>query len=81
MIEREFTPQSKLKTEIHYNLSIYIVDKDVFISDVLGSQQNGEARCWNLSFHRNFRDWELGDVLSFFNLIYSLVPRGRGWIG
>ena len=60
------------------NLFECSAEKDVFISDVLDSQPDGEARNWNLRFHWAFHDWEMDVVFSFFDFIYSWVPGGRG---
>ena len=59
------------------NLFECSAEKDVFISNVLDSQPDGEAKNWNLRFHRAFHDWEMDVVFSFFDFIYSWVPRGE----
>ena len=41
------------------NLFECSAEKDVFISNVLDSQPDGEAKNWNLRFHRAFHDWEI----------------------
>uniref|UniRef100_A0A2N9GD56 Reverse transcriptase domain-containing protein n=1 Tax=Fagus sylvatica TaxID=28930 RepID=A0A2N9GD56_FAGSY len=35
----------------------------------------GEARVWNITFIRDFNDWELDELLNFFHLIHSKIPR------
>ena len=35
----------------------------------------GEARVWNLAFILDFNDWELDELLNFFNLIHSKISR------
>uniref|UniRef100_A0A2N9GHA4 Reverse transcriptase domain-containing protein n=1 Tax=Fagus sylvatica TaxID=28930 RepID=A0A2N9GHA4_FAGSY len=34
----------------------------------------GEGRIWNLAFVRDFNDWEVEEVLAFFNFIHSKIP-------
>ena len=53
-------------------------DKDACISDVLCYQEGGIDRIWNLRFHRNFHERELGAALSFLEFIQSWIPRGGG---
>ena len=53
-------------------------DKDACISDVLCYQGGGIDRIWNLRFHRNFHERELGAALSFLEFIQSWIPRGGG---
>uniref|UniRef100_A0A2N9H9H6 Reverse transcriptase zinc-binding domain-containing protein n=1 Tax=Fagus sylvatica TaxID=28930 RepID=A0A2N9H9H6_FAGSY len=36
----------------------------------------GEARSWNFTFVRDFNDWEVEEVLAFFNFIHSKIPAG-----
>uniref|UniRef100_A0A2N9GE45 Reverse transcriptase domain-containing protein n=1 Tax=Fagus sylvatica TaxID=28930 RepID=A0A2N9GE45_FAGSY len=36
----------------------------------------GEVRIWNLTFVRDFNDWEVEEVLEFFNFIHSKTPVG-----
>ena len=38
----------------------------------------GGERSWNLQFRRVPHDWELAVVDSFFELLYSCIPRGEG---
>jgi hypothetical protein len=36
----------------------------------------GEGRIWNLTFVREFNDWEVEEVLEFFHFIHSKIPAG-----
>ena len=36
----------------------------------------GEGRIWKLTFIRDFNDWEVEEVLEFFNFIHSKIPVG-----
>jgi hypothetical protein len=36
----------------------------------------GEVRIWNLTIVRDFNDWEVEEVLEFFNFIHSKTPVG-----
>ena len=51
-------------------------DKEACISNVLCYQEGGINRIWNLRFHRNFHERELGVALSFLEFIQSRIPRG-----
>jgi hypothetical protein len=44
------------------------------IAFVLISFDVGEGRIWNLAFVRDFNDWEVEEVLAFFNFIHSKIP-------
>ena len=53
-------------------------DKEACISDVLCYPEGGNDRIWNLRFHRDFHERELGAALSFLEFIQSRIPRGGG---
>lgn len=42
---------------------------------MLVSPSNGGTRRWNKRFNRAVQDWELEEVHSFFDYIYSKMPR------
>uniref|UniRef100_A0A2N9GJ10 Reverse transcriptase zinc-binding domain-containing protein n=1 Tax=Fagus sylvatica TaxID=28930 RepID=A0A2N9GJ10_FAGSY len=42
---------------------------------VLDSPMPGGLWEWNLSFGRSFNDWELDQVMAFFSVIHSHIPR------
>jgi hypothetical protein len=46
--------------------------KDAFMNEVL-NWHNGKV-VWNVSFMRNFNDWELDSVAEFLTLIDSKAP-------
>ena len=48
------------------------------ISDLLGHQEDGSNRFWNLRFYRNFHERKLEADFSFLNFIPSWIPRGFG---
>ena len=48
------------------------------ISDLLGHQEDGSNRFWNLRFYRNFHERELKAAFSFLDFIQSRIPRGIG---
>ena len=56
------------------------VDREASDFD-LDYQREGEVLSWNVSFHRDFHDWEVESLNSFLNHIYSKVPKGEGVIG
>ena len=47
-------------------------------SEVLCHQEGGSDRIWNLRFHRDFHERELGAAFSFLEFIQSRIPRGGG---
>jgi hypothetical protein len=47
-------------------------NKEATISEVL-VRENGRVD-WNVTFVRNFNDWELDDVVSFLHLLHSNFP-------
>ena len=53
-------------------------DKEACIYDVLCYQEGGSDRIWNLRFHRDFHERELGAAFSFLEFIQSRIPRGDG---
>ena len=61
-------------------LQLYVCsnDKEACIFDVLCYQEGGIDRIWNLRFHRDFHERELGAACSFLELIQSRNPRGGG---
>uniref|UniRef100_A0A2N9I4J4 Reverse transcriptase domain-containing protein n=1 Tax=Fagus sylvatica TaxID=28930 RepID=A0A2N9I4J4_FAGSY len=46
------------------------------IDSCLSGSGIGEARAWNFTFVRDFNDWEVEEVLAFFNFIQSKLPAG-----
>ena len=53
-------------------------DKEAYISDLLGHQEDRGTSFWNLRFYRNFHERELEVAISFLNFIQSRIPRGIG---
>ena len=58
--------------DIFPNLFECASHKDAFMNEVL-SWHNGKV-VWNVSFMRNFNDWELDSVVEFLTLIESKAP-------
>jgi hypothetical protein len=52
-------------------------NKTASIKSLLSRPGVGEVRVWNLAFIRDFNDWELDELLNFFNLIHSKIPKRR----
>ena len=50
-------------------------NKTASIESLLSRPGVGEARVWNLAFILDFNDWELDELLNFFNLIHSKISR------
>jgi hypothetical protein len=46
--------------------------KDTFLNEVM-VRQNGIV-IWNVTFMRNFNDWEMDSIVEFLNLIESKAP-------
>jgi hypothetical protein len=50
-------------------------NKTAYIESLLSRIVEGEGRVWNLSFFRDFNDWEMDELLNFFTLIHSKIPK------
>ena len=53
------------------------VSKEAWVSDLVVSNSGG-GRSWNLFFRHGPQDWQATIVYSFFEFIYSSMPRGEG---
>ena len=53
------------------------LSKEAWVSNLVVSTSKG-SRSWNLLFHHGPQDWEAATVYSFFEFIYSSMPRGEG---
>uniref|UniRef100_A0A2N9FDH1 Reverse transcriptase domain-containing protein n=1 Tax=Fagus sylvatica TaxID=28930 RepID=A0A2N9FDH1_FAGSY len=51
-------------------------DQSTYIDSRLLSSGVGEGRTWNITFFRDFNDWEVDEVLAFFTFIHSKIPAG-----
>ena len=51
---------------------------DASVGSVLSRSGLGSSCVWNISFVRDFNDWELPAVMSFFNFIHPLLPGREG---
>jgi hypothetical protein len=49
-------------------------NKDAFIASLFEEPSAGRSRVWNISFCRDFNDWEMDLVESFFHLLHSHAP-------
>ena len=54
------------------------LSKEAWISDLIISASEGGSRCWNIQFCQAPEDWEQENVCSFFDFMYSSMPRGEG---
>jgi hypothetical protein len=46
------------------------------VDSVLVPQGMGQSRVWNILFERDFNDWEMDQVMTFFSLLHFHTPRG-----
>ena len=46
------------------------------VGSFLVSQGVDHSREWNVTFGRDFNDWELDQVVAFFSLLHSHTPQG-----
>jgi hypothetical protein len=53
-------------------------DKSASLESLLSRPVEGDSRVWNFSFTQDFNDWEMDEVLSFFNLIHSKIQNNEG---
>ena len=63
---------------LYPNLNAYSQSKEAWIFYLIVFATKGGERSWNLQFRRVPRDWELEAIDSFFELLYSCMPRGEG---
>ena len=49
-------------------------NKNAFIDSCLTRPAVGEGLVWNLTFIRDFNDWEVEEVIAFFTFIHSKTP-------
>uniref|UniRef100_A0A2N9ESH0 Reverse transcriptase zinc-binding domain-containing protein n=1 Tax=Fagus sylvatica TaxID=28930 RepID=A0A2N9ESH0_FAGSY len=54
------------------------VAKDASIASSLVSSGSNGGRTWDILFTRDFNDWEVAQVLTFFNFIHSRIPTSVG---
>jgi hypothetical protein len=48
--------------------------RNASLASCLTSSSVGEGRAWHITFIRDFNDWEVEEVLAFFNFIQSKIP-------
>ena len=63
--------------ELFYAMIACSLSKEAWVFDLVVSISKG-GRSWNLLFGHGPQDWEATTVYSFFELIYSFMPRGEG---
>ena len=54
------------------------LDKDASIASSLVNSCGNGGRTWDILFNRDFNDWEVDQVLTFFNFIQSRIPTSVG---
>ena len=54
------------------------VDKNASVESSLERLEEGGRRSWHVEFRRNFNDWEIDVVASFFHLLDSHIPTREG---
>ena len=60
--------------ELYPDLFACSNNKDDFIASVFVSSGEGRSRDWNVSFCRDFNDWEMDSVESFLLVLHSHAP-------
>jgi hypothetical protein len=53
------------------------LNQNATIESVLVPRGLGHLQDWNVIFRRGFNDWQLDQVLSFFSLLHSHIPRRK----
>jgi hypothetical protein len=48
--------------------------RNASLASCLTSSSIGEGRAWHITFIWDFNDWEVEEVLAFFNFIQSKIP-------
>ena len=52
-------------------------NRDASLEFVMSNSDQPNSRAWNISFIRDFNDWELPDVMSFFTFLQPLLPKSE----
>ena len=63
---------------IYVQNNIHNIDKNASVESLLERQVEGQSRNWCVKFVRNFNDWEIDEVASFFHLLDSHTPLREG---
>ena len=64
--------------ELFSSLYRFSLNQEDTVASVLVSQGVDQSHGWNVTFGRDFNDWELDQVVDFFSLLHSHTPRGVG---
>jgi hypothetical protein len=62
--------------ELFPRLYGFSLNQEATVASVLVSQGDDQSHGWNVTFGRDFNDWELDQVVDFFSLLHSHTPRG-----
>uniref|UniRef100_A0A2N9HB87 Reverse transcriptase domain-containing protein n=1 Tax=Fagus sylvatica TaxID=28930 RepID=A0A2N9HB87_FAGSY len=62
--------------EIFLGLFGCSLNQEDSVGSVLVSQGVDHSQEWNVTFERDFNNWELDQVVAFFSLLHSHTPRG-----
>ena len=60
--------------DLFSNLFLCSTDRHTYVTSVLSRSDLDTSCSWNISFVRDFNDWELPEVLSFFQFIDPFLP-------
>uniref|UniRef100_A0A2N9HQT2 Reverse transcriptase domain-containing protein n=1 Tax=Fagus sylvatica TaxID=28930 RepID=A0A2N9HQT2_FAGSY len=52
-------------------------NREASIESVMARSDRSSVRTWNISFFRDFNDWELPVVMSFFTFLQSFLPNSE----
>jgi hypothetical protein len=52
-------------------------NKDASIASLFEDPKEGRSRVWSVTFCRDFNDWEMDSVESFFLLLHSYAPNSK----
>uniref|UniRef100_A0A2N9F2T4 Reverse transcriptase zinc-binding domain-containing protein n=1 Tax=Fagus sylvatica TaxID=28930 RepID=A0A2N9F2T4_FAGSY len=64
--------------ELFPSLYGFSLNQEDTVASVLVSQGVDQSHGWNVTFGRDFNDWELDQVVDFFSLHHSHTPWGVG---
>uniref|UniRef100_A0A7N2RB15 BPL/LPL catalytic domain-containing protein n=1 Tax=Quercus lobata TaxID=97700 RepID=A0A7N2RB15_QUELO len=64
--------------DLYPDLFSRAMGKEASIFELITISSNGGSRSWNIQFHKGLDDWEEERVFSFYEHVYSKMPRGEG---
>ena len=64
--------------DLYLDLFSRAMGKEASIFELITISSNDGSRSWNIQFHKALNDWQEERVFSFYEHVYSKMPRGEG---